>query len=65
MAASHYQCLVACLTQCTVDAFSRNLGGLEVLRFPFCCTFLSSGLSRDPGGGIARAPLRLDTELET
>lgn len=45
----HYQCLVACLTQCTVNAFNSNLGGLRVLRFPFCCTFLSAGLQRRSG----------------
>lgn len=30
----------------TVNAFNSNLGGLRVLWFPFCCTFLSAGLQR-------------------
>lgn len=46
----HYQCLVACLTHCTVNAFTSNLGGLRVLPFPFCCTFPSAGLQGESGG---------------
>ena len=54
---SRYECLVACLTQCTVNYFNSNLWkGLEVLSPPFCCSSFPGRPLRDGGRLVSASP---------